>query len=428
MYKILIVDTYDDSNELMELKRLIYSLIYVDNGAITVNDSDRLKWAYDSLNEIFNPYQFQLQQFATNDLNMQQQLKLTTEVTKLFGIEWNVKTDSLSCAKLELNNSAVTKRQILQSVASNFDPHNYCGPILNRAKIFLHELQVDKTLDWDNKLSPERLKLWANICIQVNNAPKIEIPRFIGKRDESYKLIAFVDSSSLIYGCVIYLQNELTDEVSFVVAKNKMVSTQLNSKSIPSLELLSILLGVESLIDVENELWGPQNVTPVKISSLSLYSDSLVALSWVNGYANNLDKMNKASVFVKNRLEIIVKSCVKSPIQFNFVDGIINPADCITRPLSHKQLIKSNYYTGPSFLKGPNVMTLSRAGILKFIVPNINPKPPLTTKSVCCATTIITEPNLPTEHLVDPENCSDYNKLLKLNELALNSLITLNLN
>ena len=52
-----------------------------------------------------------------------------------------------------------------------------------------------------------------------------------------------------------------------------------------------------------------------------------------------------------NRLNHILKLCQTFPITFRFVPGFENPADYTTRPVSYNLLIKSNYLTGPDFLK-----------------------------------------------------------------------------
>ena len=66
LYKILMLDSTSDEGALRNLKAHIYSLLYMDNGSVTCNDSQGLKWAYDTLPTIFSPYQIMLQQFYTN--------------------------------------------------------------------------------------------------------------------------------------------------------------------------------------------------------------------------------------------------------------------------------------------------------------------------------------------------------------------------
>ena len=98
--------------------------------------------------------------------------------------------------------SADTKRKILKTIAAVFDPYNFEGPILNRARVFLHELQSDKNIDWDSKLDREKLRNWNNITKQYNSSDKVNIKRFVGCRSEDYRIIAFADASTVIYGCV----------------------------------------------------------------------------------------------------------------------------------------------------------------------------------------------------------------------------------
>ena len=59
--------------------------------------------------------------------------------------------------------------------------------------------------------------------------------------------------------------------------------------------------------------------------------------------------MQNKPVFVSNRLQTIARACEKCPITFSFVLGSLNPADCVTRCVSYKQLIKTNFLSGPNF-------------------------------------------------------------------------------
>ena len=122
-----------------------------------------------------------------------------------------------------MNPEANTKRLILRSIAENFDPYNFDIPLMNRAKLFLHELQCDKSVNWDRKLPEDRLKTWRNISKQLNSAEPICVPRFVGLREGNFKLIAFVDSSSEMYGVVVYVFDIHRKIVSFILAKNRMI-------------------------------------------------------------------------------------------------------------------------------------------------------------------------------------------------------------
>ena len=74
LYKILILDAENDPDDLLELKKSLYSLCYMDNLSFTANDSITLKWAYDQVESIFSPYGFKLQQFVTNNPSLQAEI------------------------------------------------------------------------------------------------------------------------------------------------------------------------------------------------------------------------------------------------------------------------------------------------------------------------------------------------------------------
>ena len=164
------------------------------------------------------------------------------------GLNWNRVSDSLSCMNLNLAVGAHTKRLILKSIASNFDIFNYVGPLLNRARLFLHNLQCRTDLGWDTTLSKAELNEWRNISKQFNSSGTVNVSRTFGSRRSKYTLVAFTDSSKQIYGTVLYLKNNRNERLSFVLARNRLVSKQLATKTIPVLELLGVVLGVENFV------------------------------------------------------------------------------------------------------------------------------------------------------------------------------------
>ena len=270
---------------------------------------------------------------------------------------------------MQLDESATTKRSILSSIAKNYDIFNFNAPILNRARVFMHNLQLNTKLDWDTKLSDVSSAEWKNICRQVNQAEELPVPRFIGNREDPYRLFCFTDASKVLYGCVIYIQNLETLQVSFMTSKNRMVNKNLETKTIPNLELAAISLGVEVLFDIRKEISGPRCMKPINIDSMFLFTDSLIALNWINSFNHKMDKIQKRSVFAINRLCSITKLCAEFPVSFNFIAGEDNPSDLMTRPISYKQLIKSTYLSGPMFLANFNDSSLDD-NLLQVIVPN----------------------------------------------------------
>ena len=297
LYKILIEDSDTDAEDLKQLKKLIFDLIYVDNGCITATTKIELKTKFRLLKEIFAPYKFSLQQIFSNDEDLIKSLDSTevkTENVKLLGLKYNPNDDTLSVNKLCLDCNAKTKRSILSSLASNFDLFQFDGPLLNRARLFVHKLQCDSTLQWDANLSTSLQKEWTNIALHVNSSVPVKIKRFVGSR---YRLVAFTDASKAMVGTVLYIQEICSNRTSFLMAKNKIVSKTLENKTIPALELFAVSVGVETLMDIYNELSGESSVVPIQIDELHLYSDSMVSLNWINRDVNKLEKTLKVFNF-----------------------------------------------------------------------------------------------------------------------------------
>lgn len=359
LYKILCMDVENDSEELILIKRKLYALLYMDNGAFTGN-TDQVREVYNLLDKVYEPYSFSTQQLSTNSPTLQaeidkQQKVETSESVKLLGLDWRRNGDLLSPRKICLNGEAKTKRSILQTIASQYDTLNLQGPCLNRARLFMHSLQTNKEIGWDTCLNDSQQKQWRNIAKQANRTPPVTVQRSMGPREDPYELIGFADSSKSIYASVVYLQNARTKQVSFLAAKNRLVNKQLELKTIPTLELQAITLGVEMLMNIKTELSGSECMIPINITKLTLYSDSSISLHWLNSQAVTLDKMQKRSVFVRNRLDYIERQCENFPITFRFVSTTVNPADCLSRCLSFSQLQKSCYLPGPEFLRSGNL-------------------------------------------------------------------------
>ena len=234
LYKILMVDSINDSNDLRDIKRSLYNLLYMDNGAISSNTTKDLEELYGKVKDVFAPYQFKLQQFITNSKHLQDIIdddfvSDTPVINKVLGVEWNRTHDTLNPPKYSLNIDAQTKRQVLQSIASNYDTNNLNAPMLNRARLFLHQLQCRPDLTWDSKISKDQQREWRNISRQVNASQPIAIDRCIGRRDDLYDLIACVDSSKQIYGAVIYAHNLRTNKMSLICAKNRILNSKMES-------------------------------------------------------------------------------------------------------------------------------------------------------------------------------------------------------
>jgi len=374
LYRILMQDNTGES-KLDSLKKKLYNTIYMDNGSYSCNSEEELKEAIPLITKIFEEYKMELQQFYTNSPNVQSVIDagIDTETpsdVKFFGMNWDRENDVLSVSKINFDCEANTKRLILRNINSVYDVYNMYAPVLLRAKVFMQKLQLTKNRGWDDILPVEEQHEWRLIAKQANACPPAEMPRFIGERSGQFELVAFTDASKDAYGVVIYIRDTLNNKVSYLAAKNKLINSAESTKTMPQLEMLGIAFGVETLFDYYNSLCGETVVIPVDITAMRLFTDSLVCLHWLQSYSVHFDKMQKVSVFVKNRLQSIDHLCQKFPVKFQHVSGEDNPADKVSRHCSHKVLARSNYYTGPTFL-----CERSDCDEFTITVPNPNCKP-----------------------------------------------------
>ena len=343
----------------------------------TSDSSEQLAEYSRVLTQIFSAYQLQLQQYITNCDALQKELdskcdESTAECVKLLGMEYDRTHDRISTIKLKLNPSASTKREVISTIASNYNPLQINGPLMNRARLFAHKLQSDSKTGWDDTISVTDQKEWKNISRQLNSAPSLSINRCVGSRFSEYELAIFTDASKFIYGSVLYLRDKTTGVLSYVRSTNRMVTKLLKSKSMPSLELHAIQHGVKVLMETYSDMCGEKSVCPLQITDLRLFSDSMVALSWIDSYVNKLDKTQKLSPFVSNRIELISKLCETKSVSFNFVAGNENPADFATRAVSYSVLKDTRFLKGPNLLFNSDLYSNGGFKVPNFIAESEN--------------------------------------------------------
>ena len=119
--------------------------------------------AFHKSHAIFDSYEFTIQQVYSNSRKFQNfvneefpntRMNEPENVTKLLGMIWDFESNVIyNNDNNKLNPQANTLISILSSINSCFDPLNIDLPGRNRMKLFLHELQNDKSLTWDKKLT-----------------------------------------------------------------------------------------------------------------------------------------------------------------------------------------------------------------------------------------------------------------------------------
>lgn len=77
---------------------------------------------------------------------------------RAIGVMWCVENDSFQF-RIELRDRPFTRRGILSTVSSIYDPLGYVGPVVLKRKEILQQMCRDK-LDWDRPIPEELRPVW----------------------------------------------------------------------------------------------------------------------------------------------------------------------------------------------------------------------------------------------------------------------------
>ena len=246
------------------IAKLLQRDIYVDNVITGVNSLEEAKELYTEAKGLFNSASMNLREWASNSQLFMafvphQDRVGELEHQRVLGINWNAVTDEFSVSKSISQKlpSVQTKREVLQIIASIFDPLGYFAPSILEAKFFMRELCTDKC-GWDTKLNDKQMTEWLQIGKNLETIPQHHVPRYIGinrRHDEpiEYTLICFCDASAKAYSAAIYLRQSFSDacKTDLIFCKTRLAP---QNTTIPRLELLGVLIGVRALKFVMNEL------------------------------------------------------------------------------------------------------------------------------------------------------------------------------
>ena len=79
-------------------------------------------------------------------------------VERALGLQWNVVSDQFGF-KIVVKEKPFTRRGILSTVCSIYDPLGFAAPFIFQTKLFLQDL-CGKKLDWDDVIPEEDQKQW----------------------------------------------------------------------------------------------------------------------------------------------------------------------------------------------------------------------------------------------------------------------------
>ena len=330
---------------------------YVDDGLKSVSTAEEASQLINDSKAMCKQGGFKLNKFLSNskevlaaispderagsvkslDLN-----KDTLPIERTLGVEWCVESDSFQF-RINLSSKPVTRRGILSTVSSIYDPLGLVSPFILTGKRILQDL-CKEGVSWDEDVSVDIKSRWEQWKDEIHLLQNIKIPRCY--KPESFgnvrevELHHFSDASENGYGQCSYIRlvnDEDKPHCALVMAKARV--TPLRAITIPRLELAAAVVSVRVHSILEREL----DYTNVKET---FWTDSKVVLGYINSDAKRFH------VYVANRVQQIRDKT--STDQWKYVETKSNPADFSSRGMTVQAMINNEeWWNGPKFLWQP---------------------------------------------------------------------------
>jgi hypothetical protein len=261
-------------------------------------------------------------------------------IERALGATWDVEADEFSY-QTAVKERPNTRRGMLSTVCSVFDPLGFICPFVVRAKRMVQEACRMK-LGWDDDLPHDLNTMWLKWLDDLPLLSEVRISRCEKPKEfgnvQTWELHHFSDASREAYGAVSYLRG--IDEYGkisscLVMAKSRLAP--LKQLTIPRLELLAATTSVRLDNMLRKEL-------RIDIHRSYFWTDSTIVLY----YVRNEDKVFQT--FVANRVSEIREHSV--PDQWRHIDGTLNPGDDVSRGLTADDLVNNTrWFYGPEFLR-----------------------------------------------------------------------------
>jgi hypothetical protein len=267
-------------------------------------------------------------------------LKSGSSVERALGVLWDLNSDCFSY-DINLKESPFTKRGILSTVSSVYDPLGFAGPCVIRGKACF-QATCREQMEWDDLVPDGLADQWKEWVRDLPTLSTFKVPRCLSDTTRSthpvkLQLHHFSDASELGYGAVSYLRSEdATGKVDCALVMSKNRLAPLKTMTIPRLELSAAVVAAQLDQTIKR-------CFEAELQDSVFWTDSMIVLH----YLKNEEK--RFQTFVANRVSKIL-GCTNAS-QWRHVGTLDNPADDLSRGLSAKDLIQNErWLKGPSFL------------------------------------------------------------------------------
>lgn len=270
-------------------------------------------------------------------------------VQRSLGTYWCIESDTLGF-RIELKDKPLSRRGILSTISSVYDPLGIVSPVILTGKQILQDLCRQK-VDWDDPLPDGIIARWERWRTELPLLEKVKLNRCVkppgfGSPVQA-EVHSFSDASESGIGQVPYLRTVNSKgevHVSFLIAKSRVAP--IKPISIPRMELTAAVVSVNITKMLQSEL-NYENLRSV------YYTDSEVVIGYISNEARRFH------VYVGNRVQHIRDR--SDPEQWHHVPGKVNPADEASRSLTASQLLNNKrWLSGPDFLWESDVPLLNK--------------------------------------------------------------------
>ena len=245
---------------------------YVDDGLKSVPSVDEAVQLIEDAKEMCKRGGFRLHKFTSNSKEVISSVPLEDRaeeiknidldqdvlpIERVLGIQWCIENNCFSF-HITLKDKPCTRRGMLSTVSSIFDPLGFVAPILLEGKKMLLELCKENT-GWDDRVPAELKAKWERWRSNLPLLQEFSVPRCYKQKNFGHmtkrELHHFLDPSNKGYGQCSYLR--LTDDrgqihCSFVIGKSRV--TPLKPVTIPRLGLTAAVTSVKISNQLRREL------------------------------------------------------------------------------------------------------------------------------------------------------------------------------
>ncbi|XP_015119016.1 uncharacterized protein LOC107042471 [Diachasma alloeum] len=208
-------------------------------------------------------------------------IEFEESTVKVWGLCSQANSDTFHYKAKNFNGDTITLRVILSQITQIYDPLGLIALVIITAKILIQELWLLK-LNRNDPLPEDYKGRWKSFREQLQHLSSLTILRWLHLTPNTTEihLHGFADASNLAMGASVYLRTSSKTTgttVTLVCAKTKVAT--LKKQTVPRLELMAAVM-VTDLVSYVKRILDLDNL------EIHLWSNSLVAITWINGEAS----------------------------------------------------------------------------------------------------------------------------------------------